>query len=160
MQSTTPPLPPMARAFHQLVATIPDPRSPRGRRYPLRATLTAATAAMQKRGIEPQIVALKAAPVAPRQVVDLRIAAELLADAGGQIDHATDQEKRRLLQLIFSAFYISAKPHRVESYTPTTAYLPLIGVMREAYIVMSPQYGVADGARTRNILFHREALHH
>lgn len=46
MQSTTPPLPSMAHAFHQLVAEIPDPRSPRGRRYPFRAFLTAATAAM------------------------------------------------------------------------------------------------------------------
>ena len=46
MQSTTPALPSMARAFYQLVAEIPDPRSPRGRRYSLRALLTAATAAM------------------------------------------------------------------------------------------------------------------
>src|SRR5215213_5642205 len=46
MQSTTPPLPPMARAFHQLVAGIPDPRSPRGRRYAFSALLTVATAAM------------------------------------------------------------------------------------------------------------------
>ena len=46
MQSTTPVPPPMAASFHQIVASIPDPRSPRGRRSSLPALVAGAAAAM------------------------------------------------------------------------------------------------------------------
>jgi hypothetical protein len=60
------------------------------------------------------------------------------------------------MRTLFEALYI--EHGTIKTITPTVIYLPLIGAMRE--LMQFPEYGVADGTRTRNILFHREALCH
>lgn len=83
--------------------------------------------------------AVDAPPVRP--LVNLERAAHALADIGTLVDAATTDERRALLRTLFAALYI--EHGEIKAITPTVAYLPLVGVIRELH--QFPEYGVADG---------------
>ena len=66
---------------------------------------------------------------------------------------ATPIERKQVLNLMFDRVWVAEK--QLAAITPHSVFAHLIDAMTASCVV-----GVADGTRTRNNLFHREALCH
>lgn len=66
---------------------------------------------------------------------DLANAATVLAHLGSLIDAATDEERRAVVRCAFAKFWVE-KETSIKAITPTQIYLPLIGAMYQAGVLL------------------------